>query len=430
VVNVVKEYVPLIYEIIIAHLSLIIKFTVMFNKFPFWLVLLILSTASIPSHLSVKTIATNNNRFAFDLYQQVRDQNEGNIFFSPFSISTALAMTYAGANGSTADEMKSALHFSPNSPDFHYGYGAYIKALEKNAKGNIELNIANRLWGETSYKLHDDFVALNKKAYDSPLVKVNYKGNPDGSRQEINKWVEEQTKDKIKDLLAPGTISSDTRLVLANAIYFKGDWKHKFDEKRTKEMKFNLEDGNTVKADFMYYKGGVNYHETKNYKMIRLPYKGNMQSMIVVLPHKAEMMKEVENHMSTSLVQNAMIYYAQPEVIVKLPKFKMTLGMGLNKLLQNLGMKNAFSAIADFSKMTPSNDLYISDVVHKAFIEIDEEGTEAAAATAVVMTTTSVSNSRPPKPKEFIADHPFLFYIVDNKTSSILFMGRIMNPKK
>ena len=390
-------------------------------------ILLLAASAFIPYHVSVETISKNNNRFAFDMYKEVRKAQKGNIFFSPFSVSTALAMTYAGADGQTAEEMKNALYFLKNDPDFHFGYGSYMQALEKNAAGNIKLRIANRLWGEKSYKLHESFVKLNKEAYNSPLVKMNFKGNPDGSRQEINTWVEDKTEDKIKNLLVPGTISTDTRLVLTNAIYFKGDWKHKFDEKKTKKKKFNLADGKSVQADFMYYKGGLRYYENQLYKMIFLPYKGNRQSMVLVLPHKTENMEKVENQMSTEML-NMLISSGMPEVIVKLPKFKMTLGLGLNGVLESMGMHKAFANGADFSKMTPSNDLYISNVIHKAFIDVNEKGTEAAAATAVVMVAESVSNSLPPKPKEFIADHPFLFYIIDNQTQAILFMGRVMNP--
>ena len=389
--------------------------------------LIVVLIAAAPASNPQK-IAYSNNVFAFDLYREITKTQKGNVFFSPFSISTALAMTYAGADGSNATEMAAAMHFEPNTPDFHLDYGKYVSALELNAKGNIQLQIANRLWGEKSYQLQNDFITLNEKAYHSPLQKVDFVGSPDGSRVTINDWVADQTEQRIKDLIPPSGITTDTRLVLTNAIYFKGDWLYQFDKKDTRDKKFVLADGSTIKTPFMNSEGALNYAETDLAKMIRLPYKGGKQSMVIVLPNKTDDLAKVEESMNASSFQNIMYAY-QPEVILALPKFKMTLPLNLNNNLMNLGMKEAFAQGADFSKMTPSNDLWISSVVHKAFIEIDEEGTEAAAATAVIMTIESVGPHDPPKPKEFIADHPFLFYIIDDETQAILFMGRIMEPK-
>jgi serpin B len=349
------------------------------------------------------------------------------VFFSPFSISTALAMTYAGADGSNAKEMASTMHFEPNTRNFHMAYGKYLSALEKSAKGNIQLRIANRLWGEKTYKLHDEFIDLNEEAYHSPLVKVDFIGSPDGSRVKINDWVAEKTEERIKDLIPSGAITTDTRLVLTNAIYFKGDWLYQFDKKDTRDKKFERADGSTIKTPFMHFEGALEYAETDLAKIIRLPYKGKKQSMVVVLPNKTEDLTKVEESMNANSFQYVM-RSQRPEVVLALPKFKMTLPLSLNGYLQNLGMKEAFSYGADFSKMTPSNDLWISSVVHKAFIEIDEEGTEAAAATAVIMTVESLGPQDQPKAKEFIADHPFLFYIIDDETQAILFMGRVMEP--
>ena len=349
-----------------------------------------------------------------------------NIFFSPFSISTALAMTYAGANGGTAAEMAKAMHFGANEPDFHYAYGSYLNALEDNAKGNIQLRIANRLWGEKSYKLKPDFVTLNKRAYDSPLQPMDFIGKPEKSRTTINNWVADKTEDRIKNLLSEGTISSDTRLVLTNAIYFKGDWLYQFKKKKTKTKKFYLTNGNKVNAPFMHFKGAFDFYRGTNYKMIKLPYKGGKQSMVVVLPHEDVSIAEVEKQINNSSFEQ-LNYNYKPEVELALPKFKITQPLSLNRYLQDLGINIAFTEQADFSNMTDGQSLMISDVIHKAFIEINEEGTEAAAATAVVMVITSTI-SQEIKPEEFKADRPFLFYIIDNQTQAILFMGRIMEP--
>ena len=227
-------------------------------------------------------------------------------------------------------------------------------------------------------------------------------------------------------MLKPGSIDTETRLVLTNAIYFKGDWKYQFKEKETKDRKFHLSDGSNKKTPFMNMQGAFDYYEDDLMKMIRLPYKGDKQSMIMVLPHEIENLSKVEENMSQSYF-NRMFEYRQTDVILSIPKFKMTIPLGLNSYLMSLGIISAFGD-ADFSKMTGADDLFISEVIHKAFIEINEEGTEAAAATAVIMTIESVGPHEPPKPKEFIADHPFLFYIVDNDTKAILFMGRLMEP--
>ena len=391
------------------------------------IILLLTISASSPKRQSgPESIAQNNNVFAFDLYQRIKEKTDQNIFFSPFSISTALAMTYAGANGETANEMAKTMHFGPNEPDFHYAYGSYLNVLEDNAKGNIQLRIANRLWGEKTYKLRPDFIKLNKRAYDSPLQPMDFRTKPEACRLSINDWIAERTEQRIKDLLPEGTVTNDTRLVLTNAIYFKGDWLYQFKPKKTKEKKFTLADGGKVKAPFMHFEGAFDFYHGPNYKMIKLPYKGEKQSMVVVLPHADVSLAEVEEEINSSSFQQ-LTYGYKPDVELALPKFKITKPLSLNSYLQDMCIRIAFTDKADFSLMTESQDLMISDVIHKAFIEVNEEGTEAAAATAVVMVLTSTI-AEEPKPETFVADHPFLFYIIDDQTQAILFMGRIMNP--
>jgi serpin B len=372
-----------------------------------------------------ETIAQNNNLFAFDLYQRVAEKEDGNLFFSPFSISTALAMTYAGADAQTATEMAKTMHFGPNEPDFHYAYGSYLNVLEDNAKGNIQLRIANRLWGEKTYKLRDDFVALNKRAYDSPLKPMDFINNPVGSRTQINDWVADKTEQRIRDLLPEGVITTDTRLVLTNAIYFKADWLYQFKEKKTKEKKFYLANGEKTKVPFMHFEGAFDFYRNDKFKMIKLPYKGGKQSMVVVLPNEGVALADVESAIKPSMFSYLQGY--KPDVELALPKFKATLPLLLNDYLIDMGMSQAFTNSANFSKMSDGQALMISDVIHKAFIEINEEGTEAAAATAVVTVITSTVQQEI-KPETFIANHPFLFYIIDDETQAILFMGRIDEP--
>jgi serpin B len=392
------------------------------------LLIFLLSSSSSTTVMSPQTIAQSNNRFAFHLYEEIAKTENGNIFFSPNSISTAFAMTYAGTAGTTEKSMGKVLQFGRNTPSFHQAYGAYLQQLDENAKGAIKLRIANRLWGEKTYSFEDEFLRLTDDAYDAPLEKVNFIEKPDAQRQAINRWIEAKTENKIKKLLTPGAITTDTRLVLANAIYFKGDWLYQFKEKNTQDQKFFLADGSHFQTPFMKNRGGLPYFENDLYKMVRLPYKGDKHSMVVVLPHQTKDLKQVEEQMATATFE-PLFYEYRPEVILELPKFKLDKPLALNAPLASMGMAEAFQTGANFSKMTPTNDLWISAALHKAFIEIDEKGTEAAAATVIIMTIESTSNRKPPKPMEFIADHPFLFYIIDHETRSILFMGRIMKPK-
>ena len=372
-------------------------------------------------------IAAQNNAFAFDLYRQISDVKKGNLFISPFSISTALSMTYAGAAGGTAKEMQDALHFGGQDKAFHTSYGNYLQTLDNNAEGRIKLRIANRLWLEKTYPLSTAFIDLNKEAYDAPVEFMNFIEKPDSERQKINSWVANKTENKILDLIPGGAINTDTRLVLTNAIYFKGDWKYQFKEKKTKDRTFYMTETSKKKTPFMNMEGAFDFFENKQFKMIRLPYKGDKHSMVVVLPNHHGELREVEQSFSASDFDKVFRSY-QPDVILSFPKFEMTLPLSLSSNLKALGMKSAFTDSGDFSGMTERNDLYISDVIHKAFIEVNEEGTEAAAATAVIMQIESVGPHEPPKPKEFIADHPFLFYIIDDETKAILFMGRMTEP--
>ncbi len=372
--------------------------------------------------------AQKNNKFAFDLYQKVTQKTHGNIFFSPYSISAALTMTYAGADGGTADEMAKTMHFDVNEPYFHYGYGAYSKKVSDNAADNVELTIANQLWGEKNYGLQDDFVSINKQAYQADFKLVDFVGQPDKERLVINKWIADQTNDRIKDLLGEGSITTDTRLVLTNAIYFKGDWLSEFEERQTREREFNVSVTKKIETPFMHSSSSLAYWENKDMQMVMLPYKGEKQSMVVVLPKDPANMPLIEQQMANSQMTKAITAKKTP-VNLAIPKFKFSVNLGVKKYLQTMGMKEAFTPGANFSKMTPSNDLWISDVVHKAFIEIDEKGSEAAAATAVIMTVESTMPDDVEIPKEFTADHPFLIYIVDNETRAILFMGRVAKPE-
>ncbi len=382
------------------------------------------------SNLNLKNnISHNNNLFAFDLYERISAVENGNIFFSPFSISTCLAMTYAGSDGNTAEEIGKVFRFLANDTHFHSLYSQYIKTIKDNAGDNIQLRIANRLWGEKQYKFLNTFIKLTETFYDAPMERLDFRYNPEQSRIFINEWIEKKTENKITELIPKGEIDGLTRLVLTNAIYFKGNWLIPFDTLLTKKRKFYINHNNAVEVDFMH--SGDNkyfYYENKNYKMLKLFYSGSKQSMIIVLPHKNISISEIEKHINVDILFENLLLMKNHEVNVALPLFEITQPLNLGNILKEMGMREAFSHNANFTKMSKTRDLYISSVVHKAFIEINEEGTEAAAATAVIMRLTSVGPKA--ERKEFIADSPFLFYLIDDQTGAILFMGRVINPVK
>lgn len=376
---------------------------------------------------SVNTIAQGNNRFALELYGEIKEKEKGNIFYSPFSISSALAMTYAGSKGRTEKEMAAVLHFEPNSTEFHQAFGEYLACLSANAKDNIEFEIANRLWAEKTFKFRKEFIELVNASYGAGVENVDFVNDFENARIMINDWVALKTKERIKDLIPKGVLDANTRLVLVNAIYFKGDWQSAFDVKHTKVSTFYVEKGKDVEAQFMHQTGHFNYEVSSNCSMIRLPYKGDKQSMIVALPTSIDKLEATEDEIKSKDFKG-LLKGSKSLVELTFPKFKMTMPLMLSKYLIELGMKDAFNVGADFSKMDSLNRLNISEVIHKAFIEVDEKGTEAAAATAVVMSVTTTASSPVRIPIVFKADHPFLYYIVDNETGAILFMGRMVQP--
>jgi serpin B len=371
-------------------------------------------------------IVKGNTDFAFDLYQQLKDE-DGNLFFSPYSISTALAMTYAGAKNETAEQMAQTLYFSPDQQAFHPVFGKLVDGLnQQGKKGDYQLSVANALWGQKDYTFLDSFIQLNKDYYNAGLENVDFVNETEKTRQKINQWVEDKTNDKIKDLIPAGTLDAMTRLVLTNAIYFKGDWAIQFDPNKTEEADFFVSPDKTVTAPLMFQKEDFKYGQAETLQLLELPYKGDDLSMLVLLPKAKDGLAELESELTA---ENLAVWQKQMrkmKVMVHLPKFKMTSQFGLAETLKAMGMPDAFDANkADFSGMTGKKDLFISDVIHKAFVEVNEEGTEAAAATGVVMATRSAVRY-----PQFRADHPFVFVIKDNNTGSILFVGRVVDPAK
>ena len=372
----------------------------------------------------VQTLAKSNNEFAFDLYSKLA-KRDGNLFLSPTSISTALAMTSAGAEGVTAKEMATTLNFTQPEEEVHSAFASLMAMLNAPEKDAYELRMANRLWGQTGYGFLPKYLATTKKQYGAELAQLDFVNQPDKSRKEVNTWVEEQTNDKITDLLPQGSITDMTRLVLTNAIYFKGKLEHEFDKKETKDSPFTTAAGKKVESPLMFQSEKFKYSETEDVQLLEMPYKGDDLSMLVVLPKKVEGLSAVEKNLNAGNVEKWTAAIRKQEVKTHIPRFKLTEEFQLNSTLAELGMPSAFDpGKANFTGMNGRKDLFISAAIHKAFVEVNEEGTEAAAATGIVVGVTSL----PPEPKVFRADHPFVFMIRDNRTGSILFMGRVVNP--
>ncbi len=393
------------------------------------------------SHTEI--VVKGNNDFAIELYSKLADQQEGNLFFSPYSISTALAMTYAGARGRTETQMADVLHFPttvntklPSGPTheqkrFHSAFGTIVKALNaRGKKGAYELTIANALWGQKDYGFLREFLELLETIYGGRLNEVDFMAATEAARQTINTWVEDHTKGKIKDLIAKGVLSTMTRLVLTNAIYFKGNWASRFQEEQTRDAPFTLLDGEKIDVPMMNQTGEFKHMETQDFQGLELPYIDEELSMIIFLPKKFDGLGELENTLTSENLSKWLAELHKQKVIVSVPKFKTTSAFALGSVLKSMGMSDAFSQQkADFSGMSLPQEvgkLFISAVIHKAYVDVNEEGTEAAAATAVIVNVTAV---RPEPTPVFRADHPFLFLIRDNQSGSILFIGRVTNPK-
>ncbi|HHY45947.1 MAG TPA: serpin family protein [Firmicutes bacterium] len=385
------------------------------------------SRTSAIDKADIDSVVAGNNAFAFDLYRQLA-KDKGNLFFSPYSISSALAMTYAGARGETARQMADVLHFSLAPEKLHPAFLDLTGMFNADGK-SYQLSVANALWGQVGYEFLPEFLDITKKYYGAGFKEVDYidDGNREQARQTINKWVEAKTNDKIKDLIQPNDLSTLTRLVLTNAIYFKGKWEIQFKPEATKPMPFHISAKEKVDVPMMHQVAKFNYAENDQAQILEMPYTGGELSMVVLLPKPEYELAKLEGMLRPEVIRSWLSQLSREKVEVFLPRFKLEKRFLLNEQLQGLGMIDAFDEnAADFSGMTRGRDLYISRVIHKAFVEVNEEGTEAAAATAVVMSGKSIVLDEPPV---FCADRPFVFLIRDLRSGSILFMGRLADPR-
>jgi serpin B len=389
--------------------------------------LLITTLFATSGYAAEKDVVKGCNDFGLELYRKICGE-KGNIFFSASSIHTALAMTYAGAREKTAAEMAKTLHYGKGAK-FYSDYGEVIQKTVAGKDAGYELNIANALWLQQGKPFLGEFLKLNTDHFKAGLEAVDFRTAFEAARKQINKWVEDKTNEKIKDLLPPGSLDALTRMVLTNAIYFKGDWASQFKKTATKDMDFNVSASEKVKSAMMYQQEKFGYTETEDLQALKMPYKGKELSMVVLLPRKVDGMAGLEKSLSSDVLDGWLKRMRFPrKVKVFFPRFKMEYKMKMNKILKEMGMPEAFSMKADFSGMTGSKDLFISGVFHKAFVKVDEKGTEAAAATAVVMTLKSAAMPRPIP--VFKADRPFIFMIRHEKTGMILFMGRVTKPSE
>ncbi|MFH1447516.1 MAG: serpin family protein [Candidatus Micrarchaeota archaeon] len=375
----------------------------------------------------INSVVGANNRFALDLYSNLRNKEDGNVFFSPYSISTAFAITYEGARGKTADEIHSTFYLPSDDGIRRPAFASIYNKLNKQGK-EYELYTANALWVEKTYVLLPEYTDVTLRHYAANVTNVDFISDLENSRIAINNWVERQTKDKVKDLIRPGDMDELTRLVITNAIYFKGTWLREFDKQNTKEDYFAITPEEKVKVQMMKLAEPemFNYVETEELRAIELPYDGDELSMLVILP-KDNNLDAIEASFTAERLAGIRESLGQEEVLVHFPKFKLKKRYSLLSNLGEMGMPTAFSMAADFSGMDGTKDLFITNVLHQAFVEVNEEGTEAAAATAVV---ESLKSAAPASYKTFKADHPFIFLIQENESGNILFLGRITNPNQ
>lgn len=375
---------------------------------------------------AIQAFAGANNSFALELYAKLKEQ-EGNLFCSPYSISSALAMLYVGARGDTKTQMQSVLHFDPDQESLGQHFKTMTSALlSKKRKSDMEFSVANAVWVRKDKPILKEYLKVVKQNWGAAAQSVDFRSAPEKSRKTINAWVEKQTRGLFKELLGPSTIDNMTRVVLTNAVYFKAAWQESFNKADTKEAPFKLLSGEKTPVAMMNQMASFPYMETGEFQALELPYRGSELSMIVLLPKKLDGLPELEKSFTRENLGGWLEKLKTQQVAVTLPKFQLSHKIALPEVLKSMGLTGVFSAPpADFSGIDGTKDLFPTAVVHEAAVDVSEKGTEAAAATGVVVGPTSIS-----RPIEFRADHPFIFFIRDNATKTIVFLGRLVSPEK
>lgn len=374
----------------------------------------------------VSSAVNASNQFALELYSELED-GDGNIFFSPWSISTALAMAYEGSRGQTKEEIRSVFHFQDDDSIRRSSFAAIHSRL--NVDADYKLRTANALWVQENYRLLDEYTGTVEEYYGGEAVNVDFAQDTEGARKTINDWVEEKTDNKIRDLFPQGSLNPMTRLVLTNAIYFKGNWVKKFDESETRDEEFRIRKDSVAQVPMMRRtdrEAEFNYTETDELQVLEMFYEGEELSMLVLLPKENDL-TSLEKSLTLEKLNQWREQLKEQRVNVFMPKFTFDSRYSLNKNLKELGMPSAFTEnVADFSGIDGTKNLFIQGVIHQAFVDVNEEGTEAAAATGVAIGVESIG----PRIPIFRADHPFIFIIQERKTGNILFLGRVVDPSK
>jgi serpin B len=376
-----------------------------------------------PALADLATVVRGANEFGVDLYAQLRDR-EGNLFFSPLSLSVALAMTRAGAHQLTAEKLDALLHLPHGQALGNPALGSLLRGLRNSArKGAYQLRIANGLWAQEGLPILPEFRHTLRDAYDALLFNVDFRATEE-ARRKINAWVTEETSGAIHDLLSPGVLDAKTRLVLTNAVYYKGKWVSPFRRELTREGTFHAP-GRDVNVPLMHRTGNYGYAEFDAYQLLGLPYEGGGIAMFLLLPKRMDELRAVESELSAEILSEGISRIGSRRVEVTIPRFKVTSEFELKGVLSKMGAAVAFSDQADFSGITGEKGaLALSTVVHQGFVDVNEEGTEAAAATGIGASVTAVADP----PVVFRADHPFVFMILDRKSGSLLFLGRMVHP--
>ncbi len=378
---------------------------------------------------TLETLAAGNSAFAFDLYQAL--DKEGNLFYSPHSISLALAMTYAGAEGDTEQQMAEVMRFDLPQTRLHPAFNALDLALTRTddemgdgTEERFQLNVANAIWGQQGYDFLSDYLDLLARNYGAGLRVLDFEAAPEEARETVNEWVSQETEGKIKDLIPRGGINPLTRLVLTNAIYFNAAWRHPFEKEQTEDGPFYPLAGGEVTVPMMQQTEKFGYVKGEGFQAIELPYVGGRTSMLILLPD-AGAFEAFETSLDAERMGAVVQGIERRNMVLTMPKFTFETRLDLAQILADMGMESAFDpGAANFSGMNGDRELFIQGVLHKAFVAVDEAGTEAAAATGVVVGITAM----PEEPIEVTVDRPFIFAIRDIETGAILFLGRVTNP--
>jgi len=392
--------------------------------------------AALPemSDADLAELVGGNNAFAFDLYQALRE-DEGNLFVSPYSISLACAMAYAGARGETEQQMADVLHYTLPPDRLHPAFNALDQELARRGEEvalkpgeRYQLEITNAIWAQEGYPILPEYLALLAQNYGAGLRLLDFANAPDACRLTINEWVSDQTRGRIPDLLPPGSIHSLTRLILTNAIYFDASWFFSFDPDNTKKKTFHLLDGGRIRVPMMKGKAVRDYLIGEGYKGVEMRYADWKTSIVIVMPDPGQL-ESFERSLDAERIEALLGEMQGGEVILTMPTFEFHSHFSLAATLSSMGMPLAFSRDeADFSRILGRQWLYIDGILHKAWVSVDEKGTEAAAATGTLLAAPSLDPPKPPKPVEITIDHPFVFFIRDTETGTILFIGRVVDP--